>query len=355
MTCARRPAGARTPAPSTSAGSRRPDARTGRARARRLSLLPVLALLLGALSPFVAAPAAAQLVSNLYQELATQNVGGQNLPISLHVGSRVAAQAFTTGSAAILSSIHVVARSSATAAQRNTVRAELWSATSGGVPFGRIATLTVPASLPQDGEVRIRGQRIIRSISEHGARVSFAAPANTRLEANTTYFLVLYTTGSFAFAWDVTSSDSEDKYTGPAGWSIANTHYRGSTNVAASSTSWTSQSAGTSFHIAVHGRIPPVKLTPATVSLSGYPAQAWEGYPLGVKATLSRAQPVDVRIPVQASPCPEGSSCRSLHSSKNKSIFIPAGSSTTQSVLDGVLSSRSSGTRTPMTMRPRSR
>ncbi len=60
MTRARRPAGACTPAPSTSAGSRRPDARTGRARARRLSLLPVLALLLGALSLFAPAPAEAQ-------------------------------------------------------------------------------------------------------------------------------------------------------------------------------------------------------------------------------------------------------------------------------------------------------
>ena len=59
MTCARRPAGARRPASPTSAGSRRPDARTGRARAR-LSLVPVLALLLGALGLFAAAPAQAQ-------------------------------------------------------------------------------------------------------------------------------------------------------------------------------------------------------------------------------------------------------------------------------------------------------
>ena len=59
MTCARRQAGARRPAPSTSAGSRRPDAPPGRARARRLSLLPALALLLGALSLFAAAPAGA--------------------------------------------------------------------------------------------------------------------------------------------------------------------------------------------------------------------------------------------------------------------------------------------------------
>ena len=61
MTCARRQAGARTPAPSTSAGPRRPDARNGRARAGRLSLLlPVLALLVGAFSLFAPAPAEAQ-------------------------------------------------------------------------------------------------------------------------------------------------------------------------------------------------------------------------------------------------------------------------------------------------------
>ena len=57
MTCARRLAGARMPAPSTPAGSSRPDACVGRRRAR-FSLLPALALLLGALSLF--APAQAQ-------------------------------------------------------------------------------------------------------------------------------------------------------------------------------------------------------------------------------------------------------------------------------------------------------
>ena len=64
---AQRPAGARKPAsqtsvepvPSSSRGSLRPDARTGRSRARRFSLLlPVLALLLGALC-VLAAPLAA--------------------------------------------------------------------------------------------------------------------------------------------------------------------------------------------------------------------------------------------------------------------------------------------------------
>ncbi len=55
----RRPAGARKPASRTSAGSRRTDARTGRFLAR-LTLLPALALLLGAYSLFAAAQAQAQ-------------------------------------------------------------------------------------------------------------------------------------------------------------------------------------------------------------------------------------------------------------------------------------------------------
>ena len=67
MNCAQRLAGALKPAsstpaepvPSTSRGSSRPDSRSGLLRAR-LSLLPVLALLLGALGLFAAAPAHAQ-------------------------------------------------------------------------------------------------------------------------------------------------------------------------------------------------------------------------------------------------------------------------------------------------------
>ncbi len=59
MTCARRLAGAHRPAPSAES-PRKPDARPGRRRARLFRLLPALALLLGALSPFAAAPAQAQ-------------------------------------------------------------------------------------------------------------------------------------------------------------------------------------------------------------------------------------------------------------------------------------------------------
>ena len=59
MTSARRSAGAQRPA-SPSGSPRRPDPRSGRRRARLSLLLPVLALLCGALSLFAAAPAQAQ-------------------------------------------------------------------------------------------------------------------------------------------------------------------------------------------------------------------------------------------------------------------------------------------------------
>ena len=327
MTCARRLAGARTPASPTSAGPRRPDARTGRARARRLSFLPALALLLGALSPFAAAPAAAQnvLVSNLNQT-STEHTDTTHTRTDPATGfERVLAQAFTTGSAATLSSIDVVARSSATAAQRNTVRAELWSATSGGAPNAKIATLTVPANLPQDGEIRFGSQRIIRSISDHGAGVSFAAPANTRLEANTTYFFVFYTVGNFNLVLDITASNNWDKYSSRSGWSIANSAQVAFVDTPTSGISFSGTNP--SFQIAVKGK---QVVTPATVSLSASPAQVWEGasLPLQVVATLSRAQSFDLRIPVEASPCPTGSWCNALDSSKNRTILIPAGSTT---------------------------
>ncbi len=76
MTCARRLAGARKPAPS--AGSpRRPDPRPGRRRARLSLLLPVLALLLGALSLFATASAQAQISVTLSAEQTTINEGEQ--------------------------------------------------------------------------------------------------------------------------------------------------------------------------------------------------------------------------------------------------------------------------------------
>ena len=56
MTCARREADAHNSAPSAPAASSRPDPRRGCRRARLVLLLPALALLLGALGLFAAAP-----------------------------------------------------------------------------------------------------------------------------------------------------------------------------------------------------------------------------------------------------------------------------------------------------------
>ena len=93
MTCARRPAGARKPDPSTSAGSRRPDPRTGRARARRLSLLPVLALLLSALSLF--APATAEARTTLWSGTLTVGTGSDEAGCGSSTGSACSAQLTT--------------------------------------------------------------------------------------------------------------------------------------------------------------------------------------------------------------------------------------------------------------------
>ena len=61
MTCVRRLAGAPQPASSAPAGSpSRPEPRSGRSRVRLFRFLPFLALLLGALGLFHAAPAQAQ-------------------------------------------------------------------------------------------------------------------------------------------------------------------------------------------------------------------------------------------------------------------------------------------------------
>ena len=64
----------------------------------------------------------------------------------------------------------------------------------------------------------------------------------------------------------------------------------------------------------------------ATVSLSASPTTVWEGQSSRVTATLSRALTHSVNVPVQASPCPEGSWCEDFRSSKNQTVFIPAGS-----------------------------
>ena len=190
MRCARRPAGARTPASPTSAGSRRPDARTGRARARGFALLlPVVALLLGAIGQFAPAPAEAQtvtLVSNT----------GQSHASSVNLGLFNTAQGFVTGtnsSGYTLNSIGAVFAGS----NFSGLTGELWSATSAGLPDSKLADLTAPASLS-------------------AGTITFTAPSNTTLTASTTYYVVFK---GASVNWSNTNSNNEDSGAA-AGWSI---------------------------------------------------------------------------------------------------------------------------------------
>ena len=183
--------------PAPSARSSRPDARSWRRLACLSCILPVLALLGGALA---AAPTAADvLVSNIGQP------GGS---LRDFVGLSHA-QGFTTGSHAKgyhLESIELqmTVTGSLTEAERKTIGAELRSAATGGRPGETLAILTVPSSVTT------------------GA-VAFKAPANTVLAADTSYYLVVYT---FHYSLSklkvaITGHNGEDS--GAAeGWSIAN-------------------------------------------------------------------------------------------------------------------------------------
>ena len=196
MTCAR--------PPSTRAGCvLRPDPRPGRRRARLFLLLPALALLLGALSPFAAAPAAADvLVSNLSQTAGADD----EWPTTLQ-----RAQGFTTGSHAAgytLESIEwkINLASALTAAQIARLKVELWSATTAGLPDSKIVSLTAPSTVAS-------------------GNVAFTAPANTTLAAGTTYFAYFFKTPGNADIGGLdlvtTTSNAEDSG-GAAGWSIGN-------------------------------------------------------------------------------------------------------------------------------------
>ena len=71
-----------------------------------------------------------------------------------------------------------MAKTAPTAAQRATIRAELWSAATGGTPGSKLADLTVPSTVAV-------------------GTVSFAAPPDTTLAASTTYFFLVYTVGDY--------------------------------------------------------------------------------------------------------------------------------------------------------------
>ena len=150
-----------------------PDLRRGRRRAR-LRLVPALALLFGALSPFAAAPASADVL--------VSNIGQEQRNVTLALAGNAYAQGFTTGTHAAgynLESIEAVFRrrgdQELPAGYVSTIRAELWS-DNNWEPASKLADLTVPTNFAP-------------------GTVAFAAPTGTLLAANARYFLVIYTTG----------------------------------------------------------------------------------------------------------------------------------------------------------------
>ena len=229
----RRPARSLTTSP--------PEPRRRRIRAH-LFLLPVLALLLAALSPFAAAPAAADvLVSNI----------GQTRSIWSGINGSIKAQGFTTGSHTAgytLESIEfdVNVRGTMSAAYLGTVKAELWSDNGSGRPNAKLADLTVPSSVST------------------GA-VAFAAPANTTLSASTNYFAVVYSTSTSEtnqIQVEVTTATAEDS--GAAtGWSIANNGLWVDATDPSSVTSWNSANPRT---IRVNGSAAQTRSTNANLS-----------------------------------------------------------------------------------------
>ena len=202
------PAGARSPAPPTSARStRKAEARTGRARARPLLALPVLALALGALSLLAPEPA-------LAQETTAVSNHAQTKYDEYGTGKDVRAQGFTTGTVAggyALTSIATKFGPDTYNYTASRMRAQLWSAAAGGGPGSKLADLEIPPRVWP------------------GVPVSFTAPG-TELEASTKYYFVVYTTKTenqnyMNFPVHATQGKGEDSG-GLAGWSLEDFSYR---------------------------------------------------------------------------------------------------------------------------------
>ena len=211
MKCVRRGDGAHRPAASipsrspssgrTPPGDRsRPDPRGGRAR---LSLvLPALALLLGALGLFVAAPAKAQLAGGDLISNTGQSVSVQEAVF------RDAAQSFTTGSdpeGYTLTGVDLVLQHTSTTAPVYDVNIYTDSS---GRPSILIGPLNSPSSLPS----------AVNGVARYTAEGDGIA-----LSADTTYWVVfdVVVQGTGTVARALTQSTAEDS--GAAkGWSIGN-------------------------------------------------------------------------------------------------------------------------------------
>ncbi len=168
--------------------------------------------------------AQAQTVTTLVSNLA-QSVDNTQTDIS---NSR--AQAFTTGANPVgLASVDI------NYGGTNAASAAIWTTESDGTPAALLYQLTPPGSFS-------------------AGTLTFTAPADATLSAQTTYSVVLTTTGTMDLR--TTLSDNEDSGAADA-WSIHNSYH-----FVNNSNSWQQTSSGRSYMIAIKGTI----VTPPTSS-----------------------------------------------------------------------------------------
>ena len=222
--------------------SSRPDTRTGRRRARLSRLFPALALLLGALSPFAAAPAAAEVLVSTISQSNTRNLTTLDYQHYL--------QGFTTGADAggyRLTSIDF--KFAGSDSDPGTLRAELWSANTDGTPGAKLKTLTYPSTYTA------------------GIRTA-TAPAGTILKPGTKYFAVVYrdrvrdptTPSSYVIKRNPTAP------TARAGWSLDDRYYWGNIGVGfeADVDPPDALLIRVNGHVAVQSSLPPCTYDPGT-------------------------------------------------------------------------------------------
>ena len=186
------------------------------------------------------------------------NIGQEAETTTRSTNNAVHAQGFRAnhfGDEFTLTSIEAVINASPTQAQRDQIRAELWSGSGG--PTQKLHDLTVPDHPITAG------------------RVSFAAPANTRLSAYANYFFVLYTTGTFNLEITSTSSDNEDDGSYTIWWSVFDLfHTVQNSQEPGTAPTWTRQDAtNAALRIRVNGEVvgevsePPIAAHPRNESI----------------------------------------------------------------------------------------
>jgi len=220
---------------------------------------------------------------NVVPPVLVSNVG-QTTTSNDSLSGALYSQGFTTGANAdgySLESVGMafaVSGGSLSAAERDTVSAELWSDSS-GAPGSKLHDLTVPAAIS-------------------AGTVLFAAPANTVLEASTTYHLVVYSTGDLAdLQARATGSDSEDAGAA-SGWSIANSENWQNQNTPGAT--W--RNRGLARRIVVNGvAIPPPDPTTLTLTTSAQSnTVAEDGGTVTITATLNEKATSEVSVSLAA-------------------------------------------------------